>query len=301
MADLEDMVRSRRWREGHYPDVFERLPTMLTVEELQMLSFLAEHLEGEGAILDLGCFVGGSTFALAHGIGRSPARSRHIHSFDLFELNEATKYRYLYARGLPFFPRSNGLELYRVLTSSFADNLTAHPGDVLTTLSAEWVASRRIAMVFLDLCKSPEITDHITRTLLGVLQPGTWIVQQDFIYEFTPWAIHPFWALRHAIEFVGSTERHSVVFRVTAPISAVELESAIVSGRDPEALAETIENASQWFSEESHRKTLAAARELVLAFPQLRTEWDLMRADRARRGVDDPLQRWRDLDWSLDF
>jgi len=297
MSDLTDMVRNRLWRQGSYPAVFDRLPTMLTTEELRMLSFLTKHLKDKGVVLDLGCFVGGSTFALAHGIGQSAMPSRQIHSFDLFELNEAMKYRYFYARGLPFFPRSNGLDLYGVITGAFKASLTAHPGDVVATLSAEWVASQPIALVFLDLCKSPEITDHVTRTVFGRLKPGTWIVQQDFIYEYTPWAIYPLWALRHAIEFVGSTERHSAIFRVTAPISPAEVEGALVSGRDARTLADTIDAASHWFSEDSHRKTLAAARDLVLEYPQHRVEWDLMRADRARRGVDDPLQRWRDLDW----
>ena len=297
MRDVTEMVRRRAWRNNRHPEVFERLPTMLTLEELQMLSFLTENLDAEGVVLDLGCFVGGSTFALAHGVGRSAARSRHIHSFDLFELNEPMKYRYFYERGLPFFPRANGLDLYQIITNSFASNVTAHAGNILMTLTPEWVASRSFAMVFLDLCKSPEITDHITRALFGRLRPGTWIVQQDFIYEFTPWAIYPFWALRHAIEFVGSTERHSAVFRVAAPISVAGVENAMVSGLDAGRLAEAIGNVSRWFADESHRKTLASARDVVGTFPQHRTEWDLMRADRARRGIDDPLQHWRDLDW----
>jgi predicted O-methyltransferase YrrM len=100
---LTEAVRRKAWNSQnfHAPSFFERLPTMLTTEELRMLSFLARELPLDGVVLDLGCFVGGSTLALAHGIRNSSRPDRHIHSFDLFELNEAVKHRTSTAAACP--------------------------------------------------------------------------------------------------------------------------------------------------------------------------------------------------------
>jgi hypothetical protein len=281
------------------PDWFGRLPTMLTEEELRMLSFLARNLATDGDILDLGCFVGGSTLALAHGVRSSDRPDRQIHSFDLFQLNEALKYRFLYARGLPLFPGTDGLPLFEILTSSFSDIVTAHPGNVLETLTPESPQlDRPVALLFLDLCKSTSITDHITRTVFPRLRPGTWIVQQDFIYEFTPWAIYPFWVLQPYVKLAGYASSYSAIFQVVEPIPTAEIEKACVSQVATGGLDACLGEVREWFPYRQQRDVLDAARRNLAEFPDARDEWAMMKAWRQKNNSFDPLDEWRKLDWS---
>lgn len=295
---LSAAVADKAWfgPDGNLATRFVNLPTMLTDEELSMLAFLAEHAPLEGPVLDLGCFLGGSTVALASGAARS-RRERRLHSFDLFELNEAMKHRYLYQRGLPFYPGIEGLELFRIVTAAYADRITAHAGNIMATLNRDWVRANDPALVFLDLCKTPEITDHVTRSLLGGLRPDTWIVQQDFIYEFTPWAIYPFWQLREFFQFVGATEHHSAIFRVVAQVPEDRLDGAMSVGATPKSLADAIVAARDWFTDPNQQDKLSRASKLVMQFPALRNEWRLMQEDRKLKGSADPLDAWRALSW----
>jgi len=48
------------------------VPTMLSEEEIRLLRWAThEYYEGEGEIIDAGCFLGGSTMALAEGLARN--------------------------------------------------------------------------------------------------------------------------------------------------------------------------------------------------------------------------------------
>ncbi len=50
---------------------------MLSIEERQLLAWLAaSHWEGRGAIVDGGCFLGGSTLALGRGLRENPSSAQ---------------------------------------------------------------------------------------------------------------------------------------------------------------------------------------------------------------------------------
>ncbi len=85
------ILRAQLWRDEAYDpkgNGLWEIPTMLTREERKMLSYVAEHMfQGRGAIVDLGCFLGGSSAFLAHGLSRNPSgRNFQVQSFDLFDL-----------------------------------------------------------------------------------------------------------------------------------------------------------------------------------------------------------------------
>lgn len=299
---LAEALRRRAWDGEAFarPAFLARLPTMLTEQETRMLAFLARALPLDGPILDLGCFVGGSTLALAQGVKTSPRPDRPIHSFDLFQLNEAIKHRFFYAQGLPFYPGEDGLALYRLLTAGVSDIAVPHKGDVLETLHAESPAlAEPPALAFLDLCKSVAVTDHVTRTVFPRLRPGAFIVQQDFIYAYTPWAAYPLWALKDRVRLVGHTDRYSAVFRVEAPIMEADAETAclgeMAQQRLHEALLACLDAVHDWFPFQTQHDPLALARDLVRRYPRARDEWALMRAHRRETGADDRLAAWTAL------
>ena len=72
------------WKRTSLPEDVVQIPSMLSREELQYLSWLtSEAYEGWGAIVDLGPWLGSSTAALAGGLRRT-GRSAVVRAFDLF-------------------------------------------------------------------------------------------------------------------------------------------------------------------------------------------------------------------------
>jgi hypothetical protein len=71
---------------------------MLSIDERRLLYILArDYFRGDGAIIEAGCFLGGSTIALAAGVTenqRQHRRTRPIETRDLFDLDDAYKLAY---------------------------------------------------------------------------------------------------------------------------------------------------------------------------------------------------------------
>src|SRR5690349_17088541 len=88
-------IKSKAWRGCHVPEAADA-PTMLIPDERRLLFYLAsKYYTGRGAIIDGGCFLGGSTTALAAGLEAWLERSGTpalpgIHSYDLFEVEPWT-------------------------------------------------------------------------------------------------------------------------------------------------------------------------------------------------------------------
>src|SRR5512146_2489264 len=84
-------IKSKAWRWCSVPETADA-PTMLIPDERKLLFHLAsKSYTGAGAIIDGGCFLGGSTTALAAGLEARVERSgkpasQIIHSYDLFEV-----------------------------------------------------------------------------------------------------------------------------------------------------------------------------------------------------------------------
>ena len=62
------------------------IPTMLVARELNYLYWLASTLKGTGEIVELGCFLGGSTAALVAGVRHNPRVDSKILTYDAFEI-----------------------------------------------------------------------------------------------------------------------------------------------------------------------------------------------------------------------
>ena len=62
------------------------IPTMLTPRELNYLRWLASSLPGEGRIVELGCFLGGSTAALLDGRRANAGLSDPVLTYDAFNI-----------------------------------------------------------------------------------------------------------------------------------------------------------------------------------------------------------------------
>jgi predicted O-methyltransferase YrrM len=77
-------TQEKPWQSLSLPAAVTEKRSMLSQEEKQYLTWLtAEKFEGWGAIVELGCWLGSSSIALAEGLRRRDSTAK-IHSFDRF-------------------------------------------------------------------------------------------------------------------------------------------------------------------------------------------------------------------------
>jgi len=206
------------WRGVALPAEVGRARTMLLKTEQQLLHGLArDHFRNEGVIVDAGCFLGGSTLALASGLRANPRfqanpRRDVVHSYDLFTVEPWTI-------GVYFpedTPKTMSFEpVFRGNIAPFADLVAVHPGDVTKAP----VPDGPIEILFVDLAKHWTVSDYVVRAFFPRLVPGRSIViQQDYLYhEWNGWLPVTMEYFRDSFEMIDHTERNSVVFLYTQP------------------------------------------------------------------------------------
>jgi predicted O-methyltransferase YrrM len=182
---VQAQLAHRPWR-SHAATWNDAPPTMLAKEELNLLQWLAaNYYSGEGQIVDGGCFLGGSTHALASGLALNPqpkAANGSIHSYDLFStvgqqwIVDQKKFRLL--------PNQSFEDKFRQNIAQHSDRVHVHPGDLH---SHTW-GGEPVEILFLDICKTPELNDYCIQTWFPRLIPGRSIlVQQDYGRSDVPW------------------------------------------------------------------------------------------------------------------
>jgi hypothetical protein len=221
--DMLDAVRRRVWASRFYelPAEAASVPTMLTSEEGKMLAWLGEHyFQGQGAVVDLGSFLGGSSVRLASGLERS-GRAWTMHCYDRFTIDENLKKRYLYSAGHPEF---EGLDMFHVFNNNveqFAPKVIAHQGDIV---SSPWTKDP-VEILFIDLANNVKTYTFVLANFFSSLIPGrSLIVQHDYIYFRLPWVVAAMELLHPKIELVSWTDESSAVFLCNEAPDAADLE-----------------------------------------------------------------------------
>ena len=164
------------WRS--HEDTNSYPPTMLSAQELRLLNWLtSSYYQGVGAIVDGGCFLGGSTIALASGLP-----SGVVHSYDVFSTHPPFWNSFLENYGLQ--PNQNFEARYRENIAAVADKVQVHAGNLL---EQAW-CGEPIEILFLDVCKTPELQDYVSQVWFPRLIPGrSIVVQQDYGWRHCPW------------------------------------------------------------------------------------------------------------------
>lgn len=272
-AEIFARIGERPWNSRRFtlPDWHRRYPTMLTREEMRMLAWLAQNLSVEGDIADLGCFLGGSSVSLAWGVSRAsgaPGR-RRVFSYDRFTIDEKLKFQFLYQRGHGFYAGTDILPLFRKLTNSFAEIIEPVPGDVL---QQHWTGGP-IALLFIDLSKTTALNDHILRNFFGALEPGSIVVQQDFLFFRNPWLYATMHRLGDAIEMLAHTEDNSVIFGVQRRPRPEEIESCLAKNVSPEDVLAAIAHFRGRFRDLRQIEMIDALEAAVRASPAADKAW----------------------------
>jgi hypothetical protein len=174
---------------GHMP-----VPTMLARAEIDYLHRLARRSTGRGRIVELGCFLGGSTMALAAGMAANPRASTNLLTYDAFRMDPHSAATF--ATGIPA-----GQSFRPIFESYLRDHLpriTIREGWIPEELPtrdshlALYPEQERIEILFVDTAKKWLVHNTLLSCFGPHLIPGQSIlVQQDFKHFGAYWiALH---------------------------------------------------------------------------------------------------------------
>ena len=195
---------------------------MTTNNELCLLeTFARDRFVGSGKIVDLGCWYGATTLALARGLSANAraTRNRRIEAFDYFEWQS-----WMDPIAAPLhMPRQYGAgedfhrDVQRLL-EPYADVAVVERQDLLSYIPP----AEPIELLFVDAMKSWDLADAIVSRFFPLVVPDTGhVVQQDFAYYYPEIATNHLimWYLRDHFEFVHHVPGScSVLFRCVRPV-----------------------------------------------------------------------------------
>jgi hypothetical protein len=220
---------------------------MTTRYELCFLESYARDLfAGAGTIVDLGCWFGATTAALARGLQANTrsTSNRLVEAFDLFRwepwmTNHAHRLERL---GRSYDDGDSFLSEVRELLRPYTDVVRLEERDLLEPGGPREVP---IEFLFVDAQKSWALGQSIATSFFPSLMPGTsYVVHQDFAwYHPSILSIHLLmWYMRDHFQFVHQVPRScSVVFHCTSSVD-------LAQGLPPPTLfnLEMIEAAYDW-------------------------------------------------------
>lgn len=262
---------SRPWNDVAFGPV--PVPTMITREEQRYLYWLpSTQWTGEGVVVEMGPWLGGSTLCLAAGI-RDSAHARRfstpLHVIDDFvwrefmagagrpdlapgasfeanfreNLREHEGLLAVHRGSLPDDPRPDDPDPHAVhdVAAPAARNVGASKGSLL-----RWTTPEPVEILFVDGAKSWEGMRHLLAEVGPHLLPGTsLLVCQDYKYQGAYWVPLVLELLSHRLELIHVLERNTVTFRLTAPLSAEDVRAVgSLAELDPERGVTLLEAAA---------------------------------------------------------
>lgn len=163
-------------------------PAMLGVEERILPSYLS-HLVAKdtGTVVELGCYLGGSTVAILDGLDQAGALStahkdaKFVHSYDLFRANS-----YMVDHTLNFYGIKEGDSFYALYKELLGDReryVASYAGDIM---DVSWTGGV-IKLLYVDMLWSWAVNSQVVKSFYTSLTPGSWLVHQDYVYSAYPW------------------------------------------------------------------------------------------------------------------
>jgi hypothetical protein len=198
---------------------------MLNGSELQLLKWLTRvAYRGDGAIVDLGCWLGGSTAALVDGLRDNPrpaARSQRVQTYDFFRWHPAYERYHL---GFTHPVGESFLDDFERLVEPWRDQFDLHVGDIA---SAQW-PRQPIEILFVDIMKDAAGARAVACNFFPHMMPNrSYLVHQDFKHDFTFWIHLLMYPLReHIVPVLNVTDASTVMFQLLEVPSREVLEAA---------------------------------------------------------------------------
>jgi hypothetical protein len=248
---------------------------MLSVRERQLLHWLTrDYFTGVGRIVDGGCFLGGSTAALASGLAARTDGSweQSIVSYDLFRVEDYTLAQF----GSCFQDRTIGASFRSAFDANVApwsQHLEVREGDA----RAWGWSGEPIEVLFLDMVKSWRLNDLVLEQFLPCLIPGqSVIIQQDYLWGFAPWIHITMEMLAPSVKILDSMPYATVAYLLTAPVPADVVGAKIRETLSPARQLVLMDRAvKRWKGED--RGLVELARVMLIAelsgLPAARTDF----------------------------
>ncbi|MET9881304.1 class I SAM-dependent methyltransferase [Actinacidiphila glaucinigra] len=184
------------------------------------------HVNGTGALVELGSGGGGSTYAIAKGLRENPAfdeKKGRLHAYDFFRVGKGTfaTQRFFKAGKAPEGGNSFR-EDFEAALAPFMGFVEVHAGDIWNTSDPQ--DKSPIEFLHIDIAKTARVFRCVAERFLPRLEPGAVVLHQDFASPRLPWLHHSTGALLPYIEIAGAPIRSTLVFEVVRPIPAELLE-----------------------------------------------------------------------------
>jgi hypothetical protein len=177
------------------PEVL-RVPGMTTRFERDCVYRAARELKPIGQLVDLGCWLGALTAAMASGVRDNLRLSDdppRIYAYDTFVSQERMPPQFEQVGVAPVAPGDSFLPHFEQAMAPWRKQIEIRVGDVATV---GWIG-QPIALLSLDVLKSLKTANAVIRQFFPTLIPGQSLVfQQDFGAYYSTW-IHLFhWRAR---------------------------------------------------------------------------------------------------------
>lgn len=245
------------------------LHTMISAAESRWAEkHIREQYSGKGEIVDLGCWLGSSTIALAKGLeaNRRVIAGKHkVHAYDEFIWRDWMNLTFAGAAlGDRFLPGDSFLDLFYAQTEKWTNDIEVHAGDLV---EIDWIG-RPIEFLFVDVMKNWKLTHAVLRKFFPFLVPGVSVVQhQDYAHCYTPEVALVMHRLRDYFEPVCFI-RHSgsMVFRNTKHIPSELLKPEYSYADFSEQECDAAFAAAQKLAGRRAQRELDLARILAIAF-----------------------------------
>lgn len=250
------------------------IPTMLHERERRFYLWAArDWAEGVGEIVDLGCFLGGSTAHLAEGRAQA-GREEPIHGYDRFRLDAALGRRFLGVGS----PLSNTCDAVAGMLAEWTPPIHLHRGDLA---QAVWERGP-IEILAIDAAKTAEVADRIAATFFPALIPGrSLVIHQDLLHWRQPWLPAQMAWMHDAFLPVARAGRDLVAYICTdRPSADILAAGRVTRRRDPE-LAAGLDQAAEDLRDLVDPDRLAMQQDTLAANPNRRRSKDFRVRGRA--------------------
>jgi hypothetical protein len=171
-------------------DYVLQIPAMLTKPERFYIHWHMKNIfTGQGAAVELGSFLGGSTAAALSGLAKNPnqaANNRILKVYDLFEwtLADTNIYKTFFDKTAEIAVGQTFQPIFYKHIAPWSERAEIFPGDIC---NYSW-NSGEIEYLFVDLMKSPSIATHVVKEFFPHLIPGlSWVLHQDYKHFYTFW------------------------------------------------------------------------------------------------------------------
>jgi hypothetical protein len=255
-----------------------QVPTMLTAEESLLYHWLGRQVEGNGAVVDLGAYAGGSAARLLSGLALA-GRGNIVHSYDRFRSSRAFWARYMPDEPLPPTDDADLLPVVRRHLAPWDGRVALHVGDIG---DERWTGGP-IEVLSVDAAKGSAMADHIADQFFPALVPGRSIlVQQDYLMAVQPWLSAQMVGLRDCFLPLAHVPKVGLVFLCRSPVTKAALDAARVDSLTDGKLMGRVREAAAWHEPMVPRAPFKAMLEQIKAHPGVRLGWQMRRAAQAR-------------------